>query len=164
MLLALFFFGFVAMYLAYPTYSLIVLGAFVMIVGLGSVLGTRRMRRLAAERTDESICTFARSFDCRRTDPWVLRAVYEELSRQLVVDGRPLPIRADDRWDEDFKFDPDDFDEFVIDIAHRAGRSMDGAEHNPLRGKVKTVRDLVHFLEHQPRTEAAEQVRAPQSL
>jgi hypothetical protein len=160
LLLALFFFGFVAMYLEYPSYSLIVLGAFVMIVAVGSVLGTRYMRRLAAARTDESICTFVRSFDYRRTDPWVLRAVYEELSRQLVVDGRPLPIRADDRWAEDLKLDPDDFDEFVMDIAHRAGRSMDNTERNPFCGRVKTVRDLVRFLEHQPRTEAARQVSA----
>jgi hypothetical protein len=72
--------------------------------------------------------------------------------------GRPLPIRTDDRWEEDLRIDPDDFDELVMDIARRAGRSMDDAAHNPFCGKVTTVRDLVTFLEHQPRAEAAEQV------
>ena len=144
-------------YREYP-YSLIIVGAVGVTHVVWSVLAARYMGRLAAGRTDESICTFVRSFDYRRTDPWVLRAVYEELSRQLVVDGRPLPIRADDRWDDDLKLDPDDFDEFVMDIAHRAGRSMDDTERNPFYGRVKTVRDLVRFLEHQPRTEAAGQV------
>src|SRR4051812_38140996 len=38
-----------------------------------------RLARLAADRQGESICTFARSFDCRAIDTWIIRAVFEEL-------------------------------------------------------------------------------------
>ncbi len=149
----------------YP-YSLIILGAISAIAILGAIsviagvqwvlLG--HMRSLATGRTDESICTFARSFDCRQTDSWLLRAVYEELSRYSAVGGCPLPIRADDRWEEDLKIDPEDFEDLAMDIAQRAGRSMDDTEHNPFYGKVRTVRDLVSFFEHQSRSEAADQI------
>jgi hypothetical protein len=141
-------------------YSVIILGAIAVMVCIRMVFWARHMRIVAASRVDESICTFVRSFDYRRTDPWILRAVYEELSRYLAVGGHPLPIRADDRWEEDFEIDPDDFADLVVDIAHRAGRSMADTEHNHLYGKVKTVRDIVRFLEHQPRIEASEDVSA----
>jgi len=124
----------------------------------------RNMRKLAAGRADESICTFVRQFNCRKSDPWILRAVYEELSRYSVVDSRPLPIRADDQccgsnldeieWkflENNLKIDPEDLDDLARTIAVRAGRSMEDAKQNPFYGKVKTVRDLVGFLEHQPK-------------
>jgi hypothetical protein len=126
-----------------------VLGIF---IWLGTALDRHRMSRVAADRTDENICAFVRSFDYRQADSWILRAVYEELSRNLAVDGRPLPIRADDRWEEDLKIDPEDMEDFLKDIAHRAKRSLDDTEGNPLYGRVKTVRDIVSFLQHQPRT------------
>jgi hypothetical protein len=158
-LLLLCLFGIIyVIYRGYP-YSLIILGVIGVVVCVHAVLEARHMRSLAAERTDESICTFVRSFDYRRTDSWLLRAVYEELSRYSAVDGRPLPIRADDRLEEDLKIDPEDFEDFtMVDIAHRAGRSLDDTKHNPLYGKVMTVRDVVNFFEHQSRIEVVEQV------
>lgn len=122
---------------------------------IGTIFDARHKRRLVAARDGETICEFARSFD-RKTDTWILRAVYEEVSRYLSVDGRPLPIRRADRFQKDFKMHPEDLDDFASDIAFRAQRSLDGAEKNPLRYKIKTVGDLVSFFEHQPKVVTAE--------
>ena len=121
------------------------------LVWIQMIWETHSRRRLATSRHDESICTFARSFG-RRADTWILRAVYEELSRYLEVDRRPIPIRREDRCAEDLKIDPEDLDDLARDIAFRARRSMDACEKNPVYGKVKTVGDIVAFLECQPRT------------
>lgn len=122
---------------------------------------TRHMRAWAQRRSGESICTFVREFDCRATDSWVLRAVYEELSRHLRVDGHRFPIRADDRWEEDLHVDSEDLTLGILpDIAHRAGRSLNDTEKNPFYDRVKTVRDLVGFFEHQPRLQSVERIDA----
>lgn len=39
----------------------------------------RKLKAIITERPEESICTFARSFDRRKVDPWVVRAVYNDL-------------------------------------------------------------------------------------
>ncbi len=120
------------------------------IVWIEMVRDMRRLRRLAASRQEESICQFARSFD-RHTDTWLIRAVYEELSRYLSVDGRPIPVRRQDRCKKDLGIDPEDLDDIGSDAAFRAGRSMDDCDKNPMYGKVQTVGDLVTFLAYQPR-------------
>jgi hypothetical protein len=132
----------------------IVVGVLVFVTGVGvwiqMIWDARSRRRLAAARAEESICEFARSFD-RQTDTWVIRAVYEELSQYLTIDGRPIPVRRHDRWDEDLRIDSGDFEDIAEDAAFRAGRTLDDCSANPLYGKVHTVGDLVSFLEHQPR-------------
>jgi len=111
----------------------------------GWIAGSRRARRIAHERGGESICGFARSFDCRATDPWVIRATYEELSFTCGYS-----VRADDRFEDDLSIGGEDLDFEAIDIADRAGRSLEHVESNPLFDRVETVRDLVMFLNHQP--------------
>jgi hypothetical protein len=119
----------------------------------------RSRARLVASRQTETICDFARSFD-RQTDTWILRAVYEELSRFLAIDHRPLPVRKTDQCEKDLKICPEDLDDLGCDIAYRARRSMELSDRNPLYGKVKTVEDLVSFFEHQPRSEGVEPAHA----
>jgi hypothetical protein len=111
-----------------------------------SVVGSRRQRRLATERRAESICSFARSFDCRETDTWIVRAVFEELASYVQ-----FPIRPDDRLEGDLKIDSDGLDDIAEAVVQRTGRPPDACEANPLYGKVKTVRDLVEFFIHQLR-------------
>src|SRR5688500_1243385 len=41
-----------------------------------SLSENHRQQRMQADRQAESLCTFARSFDCRTTDTWIVRAVY----------------------------------------------------------------------------------------
>jgi hypothetical protein len=107
----------------------------------------RRQKRIAAERSDESICTFARSFDCRAIDTWIIRAVFDEVS-----DGVTFPPRAEDSLEKDLKFDPDTIDEVVEVVAQRASRSLENYEQNPFYGKLVTVSDLVMFFANQPKS------------
>jgi hypothetical protein len=132
-------------------YVLLFIAGLGVIVWIGMAFDTRHRRRLAASREGESICDFARSFERRRSDPWILRAVYDELSRFLSVDGRAIAVRRGDRCEKDLKIDPEDLDGLAVDIAFRARRSMDAADQNPLYGQVQSVGDIVTFLEHQPR-------------
>jgi hypothetical protein len=126
--------------------------ALVVLVRIHALFDTRRRRRLAASREDKSICDFARSFDRRKADTWIVRAVYDELSRYISVDAKAIPVCAADRCEKDLKIDPEDLGDLAENIAFRARRSMSGVERNPLYGKVETVADIVSFLEHQPRT------------
>ena len=111
-----------------------------------NVIEDRRQRRIATERQAESICTFARSFDCRATDTWIVRAVFEELASYVQ-----FPLRPDDRLEADLKIDPDDIDDIAEAIAQRSGRPLEGCEVNPLWGEVTTIRELVEFFVNQPR-------------
>jgi hypothetical protein len=124
------------------------------IVAVGVLFGVRErnhIARLRAEREHDSICHFARSFNCRDVDTWIVRAAYEEL-QEHVSHERPLPIRADDRLREDLRLDEDDLDlDLASRISRRTGRTLGDAEANPWAGKVKTARDLVMFFASQPK-------------
>jgi hypothetical protein len=116
---------------------------------LFQVRDSRRLRRAAAERAGEGLCSFVRGFDRRVVDPWVLRATYEELQPFCRFRGGVLPLRATDRLEADLGIDEEELDDLARGIARRAWRSMDRMEANPV-ARVVTVRDLVEFLVHQP--------------
>jgi hypothetical protein len=124
------------------------------------IFDAHHKRRLMAARDGETICEFVRSFD-RNTDTWILRAVYEEVSRYLSVDGRPLPVRRGDRCEKDLKIDLEDLNDIASDVAFRAQRSLNDAEKNPLYNKVETVGDVVTFFEHQPKVVNVESGERP---
>ena len=131
-----------------PFFGLVV---FYAVVGwLGARIDFRRKCALAASRPGDPLCVFARSFDLRAVDPWIVRAAFEELQKVCAGSPRPFPIRPSDRFEEDFNIHPDDIEDIARDIAERAGYSLEHYEQNPLCGKVETVGDLVHFLVHQP--------------
>jgi len=109
---------------------------------------TRRLQALADARAGDTICHFARSFDTRNTDTWVIRAVHEEL-QLLLAPCVAFPIRASDVLLDELRIDSDDLEDLIVDVAERTGRSLDRAEHNPFFGKVRTVRDLVSFVDAQ---------------
>lgn len=109
---------------------------------------TRRLQALANARAGETLCHFARSFDTRNTDTWVIRAVHQEL-QLLLAPCVAFPIRASDVLLGELGIDSDDLEDLIVDVADRTGRSLDRAEHNPLFGKVRTVRDLVSFVDAQ---------------
>ena len=132
-----------------------VIGATVALLGAGFALRAqvkRHLARLASSRTQESICTFARAFDTRSVDPWVIRAVYEELQDHLKAEYPGFPILPADRLREDLKLDDDDLEmDLAPDIAARTGRSLVDSKDNPYRGKVTTVQDFVEFFCAQPK-------------
>jgi hypothetical protein len=118
------------------------------ILGVDRLL-SRRDRRIAQEREGESVCQFARAFDRRHIDTWIVRAVYEEFSGSF-------PLRPSDRLKEDLRICDDDLDFGAIHISQRTGRTLDGYERNPMYGNVKTLRDVVMFFQHQPLLGAAQ--------
>jgi hypothetical protein len=115
---------------------------------------TSNLRRLADVRGQESICTFARAFRRHQVDPWIIRAVYEEVQAQLASDVVGFPIRVTDR-PEDLHIDPEDFEYMILDIARRVGRSTSQWELNPMYSRAHSLGDVVLLLNNQPRIRTA---------
>lgn len=142
-----------ALYLfwTYPAW-LLVFPAFGLLFWESARRDKRRVAEFLVDRADESICTFARSFDTSTVDTWVIRAVYEEIQSLLGDRWHEVAIRADDDLMDDLELDDEDIDMSLIDaVAQRTGRSLDGYERNSYYGKVYTARDLVLFFNEQPR-------------
>lgn len=142
----------------------LILGLFAVLVIYGLIfvhLDKKRLMRLADERSEESICTFARAFDYRRLDTKVIRAVYEELQKYFGFLKRSLPFRPSDRFEEDLKMDHEDLNDLASVIAERSGRTFDSPDTNPFYGKVTTVSDLVEFFCHQPTRVIPDTERGP---
>ncbi len=114
-----------------------------------------RLRKLAAERQGESICTFARAYARGDRDPFVLRAVYEELAPYLAVGGTAIPLRTTDLLEQDLQVDGEELEFLARDLATRCGRSLTASQANPYYGRIKTIGDLVALLRAQPPTVAA---------
>ncbi len=109
-----------------------------------------RLTKLATVRTGQSICSFALEFDLRVVDPWIVRAVYEEVQRQVAAYCPSFPIRSADRLKEDLGLNDDDLDmDLAVQIQQRTGRSLANVEANPYFGKVHTVGDLVWLFQAQ---------------
>lgn len=121
----------------------------------GAVVNKREKRRyeaLARSRQGVSICEFARSFDTRQTDTWIMRATYQELQQWLQPYVTAFPVCASDRLSADFHLDADDVDDLLQEIAARSGRSLEKTADNPWYGSVHTVKDLVAFINAQAAT------------
>lgn len=122
--------------------------------GYAAVMNRRDKRNfeaLANTRDGESLCRFARSFDTRQTDTWVIRAAHQEIQRLLHAYVPHFPVRASDSLLNNLRLDADDVDDLVQDIATRCGRSLEKTESNPYYAKLHTVSDLVRFIHAQPR-------------
>jgi hypothetical protein len=125
----------------------------------------RQLHALASAREGQTICEFARDFDVRAVDTWVVRAVYEQLQGHLRHVHPSFPVRANDRLKEDLLLDDEDLDmDIVQEIEHRTGRSLACGAANPYFGRVRTVRDLVLFFQHQPRSGKTNQPLDPAGL
>ena len=126
------------------------------ILGFGAARKQRlRIAAVAKGREGDSICQFARSFDTRNVDTWVIRAVYEVLQQELNHATPAFPVKATDKLADLFS-DPDDLDMAVApEVSRRSGRSLENSEVNPLYGKVLSVADLVMFFNNQPKMCAA---------
>ncbi len=125
-------------------------GAIIVATVVLSIRYARRTRPLLEERQGDSICTFARSLDYRRLDTTVIRAVYEGLQKELEFASPAFPIRPGDDVLQIYQLDPEDYEELVIGIAERVGRSLDRCERNPYYGQSSTVSGLIEFLCAQP--------------
>lgn len=143
----------ITMFVAAPAATLGVLALGIVVSVFLAMRRRRQLRALAAARHGESICEFAREFDTRNVDPWVVRAVYEELQKELAEYCPSFPIRASDVLHRDLLDDPDALDMSVAPaVAQRTGRTLDDADRNPFYGRVNTVQDLVLFFNAQPKS------------
>lgn len=135
----------------------VAIGALLLAAAALGILNSKKQRdirqRLLKERPSaDGICRFARAFDLKEVDTWVVRAVYEELQAYLLSIKLDVAISADDDIVEYLGIDSDELDMGIAqDIAARTGRTLDGIEKNPLYGKVRTAKDLVVFFNTQPR-------------
>jgi hypothetical protein len=128
--------------------AFVAFGGFIVIVCVAGVCERRRLRQIARDRNGESICTFARSFDCRALDTRIIRAVYEEF-QTYTLSLPDFPFRASDSIKSDLRIEGEDVDDIGRDIARRLECSMEGAERNPYYGCVETLGDVVEFFRHQ---------------
>lgn len=139
--------------------TLVVLLVFAVLIAFSTKRDRARLVSLAASRSSGGgICSFARNFDLRHVDPWVVRAVYEEVSGYFKGLGFNVNIEADDDLVVDLGIDPDEIDmHLATDIAARAGRSFETYRANPFYRATNTVRGLVMFFNAQPRVPPEEQ-------
>lgn len=151
--IALVILAFVPVYflLNFPIATCIVVVALIVMSVAGHKRNKARLKFLAESRSRESICEFARSFERKEIDTWVVRAVYEQLQGHLGGNS-PVPIRAIDRLTEDLPIDTEDLEmDVMAEISQRTGRSLKNTTANPYYDKVKTVGDLVLFFNAQPK-------------
>lgn len=131
-------------------------GVLAVVFGWAVIAGMldRRLKDLALRRPGDSICTFARTFDRRRVDTLVVRAVYQEFQHLFRFEAPDFPLRAADDLCRDLRIDPEHLAfNHVPSIARRTARSMADCDKNPYFGRVQTVGDLVHFFCAQPRSD-----------
>ena len=152
------FFAIAAAIVIYQPWYLLVIAGLALLVAVWSAIDQPKVERhfqsLCKDRSGLSICEFAREFDLKVVDTWIIRAVYEQLQAALPTKEN-VPIKASDSLFDTLMLDEDDLDlDLVEEIAQRTGRSLEGYESNPYYGKVTTARNLVLFFNHQARANA----------
>ena len=126
--------------------------AFILVVGIPiSIIERIRLKRLARKRAGLSICQFARSFNYRRIDTKIIRAVYEGFQDWVGSGIKNFPVVASDDIAKVYRMGDEDLDEFAEELASKTHRRWGEFEINPLYGRVKTVEDLVLLLHFQPK-------------
>lgn len=147
----------VAIVIYQPWYLLVIAGIALLVIVWSAIdqpKVERHFHNLCKERNGLSICEFAREFDPKVVDTWIIRAVYEQLQAALPTKEN-VPIKASDGLFNTLMLDEDDLDlDLVEEIAQRTSRSLEGYESNPYYRKVTTARNLVLFFNHQPRASA----------
>ncbi len=114
----------------------------------------QHFNKLVKARRSLSICDFAREFDPKEIDTWVIRATYEEVQKILGL-KISFPIKGSDNLKEDLLLDDDDLDIDLVEmIAQRTGRTLNNYENNPYYGEVTTVKKLVLFMNSQAKANA----------
>jgi len=148
----------VALYSFVSVKSVFAVACMIAVFSVFAIRSSRKQRlhlmSIARSRAGDSICQFARSFETRKVDTWVIRAAYEVLQQELTHMAPAFPVQATDRL-EDLLFDSDDLDMAIVpEISRRSRRSLEHTEANPLYGKVQSVADLVMFFNQQPTMDA----------
>lgn len=129
---------------------------FVLFVALIMAIDHYRMRKIARGRGKSDICKYARSFDYRNVDTKIMREVFCSVQEWAgKYDDFVFPVQSEDSFESLYQMDPDDLDDIYFEVAEKLGISTEDAEQNPYYERVETVKDLVLFLNGQPRLENA---------
>jgi hypothetical protein len=146
------FFGAVFSPLAYGLYAGGVARYLVISLGLIGLVSwltaERHFYRLRKQRSEDSICNFAKLLPAREHDALIVRAVNEEVSRWTK-----LPIRPSDHFSNDLRLDVEDLQYIAEEVGRRSGRAIGDTLGNPMFDRVITVADMIVFFEHQPKIE-----------
>ena len=144
--------GAIAVYVlwSHPLPSFAFVGVFTIWSFVGNVFERRRLSHLAKSRNADALCQFARAFDTKQVDTWVIRATFEQLQNYLESLYPEFPIRVDDSLLDDLKVDDEDLEDVADEIAVRTCRSQEYGDNNPYFGKVITAKDMVLFFNAQP--------------
>ncbi|MFZ6817067.1 hypothetical protein [Undibacterium sp. Ji22W] len=134
---------------------IIIFGIAIIIFASISFLDHRRMRSIALNRKTSTICTYARSFDYRNVDTKIMREVYNHIQAWVgKYEGIGFPVEASDSFNETYKMDPDDLSDIYFEITGKLGICTDDPTSNPYWNQVTTVKNLVLFLNRQPKIKA----------
>lgn len=122
------------------------------LLGIWLIYDHFRMKKIVLARGKPDICSYARSFDYRNVDTKIMRSVYDKVQEWAgTYNGQPFPVQSSDDFDTIYRMDPDDLDDIYGEVAEELGISTERAEENPYYDQVKTVKELVLFLHHQPK-------------
>ncbi len=113
---------------------------------LVDALHLRRLRNIAEARVGESICEFARSLSRPTTDPWVIRAVWDELQTFAGARSEAFPLRRSDSLYELLLIDEEETADISEAICERIGRASPHQEGRPSLPSIETAGDLVLFV------------------
>jgi len=109
-----------------------------------NIIYKRKVKKVLSSRENWNIGCFAKEFDLKVIDTWVIRAVYE-----AIYDLVELPIKADDDMDKDLGMDDLEFDDILINVSQRTGRVL--PKKSDKYYDIKSVRDLVEFFSKLPK-------------
>jgi hypothetical protein len=130
--------------------------AFAALCGLGITLRDyQRQRQLRSQRHGASEAVFLRHFTDVGADERVTRTVYRTLQSEKLARGVPV-LPADD-LDGVHGIDREELDYLAADLAKTLGRRFPGPEAATVGEPVKTVEDLVKYLDSLPKLPHEEQ-------
>ena len=114
--------------------------------GVSAALGYRSGRRWQKDRENDTIDGFARSFNLREVDPWVVRAVWEAAEERGLS-----PIRKSDLLSS--AFDEEEHNEIFTMIVLRSMRRVEDVREHSGDRFPSTVEGLVLLFSSLPRTD-----------
>ncbi|MFC1524123.1 hypothetical protein ACFL6N_04960 [Thermodesulfobacteriota bacterium] len=124
-------------------------------VSLGLLSQQRKERRLtglAILRKQMDLTHFMHAFEDQDIDPLVVQAVYTQLQDYMADEFPDFPVMPDDRIVHDLGIDTKMIGVTLCeDIAGQADRSINNLKESWLTADVKSVRELVEFINQQDR-------------
>jgi len=127
------------------------IGACVILFGVGTIWIRLRTRRIAASRPGENFDTFRASFASEEAPPEVLRSVYSKVQEWCSDAMAAFPVRAADDIGRVYRMVDEDLDDAVLEVLATCGRQLPSERELRCMRPVLTVRDFVSLVTACPR-------------